>query len=49
MRTTSRPGGIEIYSIKLIKQARKEMEDRHTVSWAVRIEPSSVDSMIDEG
>jgi hypothetical protein len=45
-RTTSRPVGIEMYSIKLIKQARKKMEDRHTVSRAVGIEVSSVDRII---
>jgi len=35
-----------MYSIKLIQQARKEMEGRHPVFLAVRIELSSVDRTI---
>jgi hypothetical protein len=46
MQTTSWPRGTEIYSIELIKQVRKEMENCHPISWAVRIEVSSVDRII---
>jgi len=35
-----------MYSIKLIEQARKEMEGIDPVSRAVRINPSSVDRTI---